>query len=83
MFTRLPRGGVGEVPRRGEKTPLEAVEDHEMMRFLELGLPVRVIPMSADSIPVDREPDIPSWRGASVSWGSRACHTDKVARFHT
>lgn len=43
----------------GEKTPLEAVEDHEMMRFLELGLPVRVIPMSADSIPVDREPDIP------------------------
>lgn len=30
-----------------------------MMRFLELGLPVQVIPMSADSIPVDREADIP------------------------
>lgn len=41
------------------KTPLEAAEDHEMLRFLELGLPVRVIPMSADSIPVDREADIP------------------------
>lgn len=43
----------------GGKTPIEAVEDHEMMRFVELGLPVSVIAMSADSMPVDRESDIP------------------------
>lgn len=41
------------------KTPIEALEDHEMMRFVELGLPVDVIEMSADSMPVDRESDIP------------------------
>lgn len=43
----------------GGKSPIEAVEDHEMMRFIELGLPVSVIEMSADSMPVDRESDIP------------------------
>lgn len=41
------------------KTPIEAVEDHEMMRFLELGLPVKVLPMSDESMPVDRDSDIP------------------------
>ena len=43
----------------GGKTPIEAVEDHEMMRFIELGLPVKVLPMSDDSMPVDRTWDIP------------------------
>ncbi|WP_022872420.1 3-deoxy-manno-octulosonate cytidylyltransferase [Nesterenkonia alba] len=43
----------------GERTPLESVEDNEVMRFLELGLPVEVLKMSDDSMPVDRPDDIP------------------------
>lgn len=31
----------------------------DMARFLDLGLPVWGIPMSAESIPIDREADIP------------------------
>lgn len=42
----------------GGRTRIEAVEDHELMRFLELGLPVEVVPMSADSMPVDRPDDV-------------------------
>lgn len=43
----------------GRKTPLEQIEDNEVMRFLELGLPVQVLEMSDDSMPVDRPDDIP------------------------
>lgn len=42
----------------GQRTPLEAIEDNEVMRFLELGLPVEVLPMSPDSMPVDRPDDV-------------------------
>lgn len=40
------------------RTPLETVEDHEMMRFLELGLPVEVVELSDESLAVDRPSDI-------------------------
>ncbi|GAB3845842.1 3-deoxy-manno-octulosonate cytidylyltransferase [Nesterenkonia populi] len=43
----------------GKKTPLEEIEDNEVMRFLELGLPVEVLEMSDDSMPVDRPDDVP------------------------
>lgn len=42
----------------GARTPIESVEDHEVMRFLELGIPVGVVEMSADSMPVDRPEDV-------------------------
>lgn len=42
----------------GGRTTLEAVEDHEIMRFLELGMPVGVVEMSDDSMPVDRPDDV-------------------------
>lgn len=39
------------------KTPLEAMEDIEILRFLELGYEVRMVPLSADSIAVDTPED--------------------------
>lgn len=54
-----PADALAEFHAVEGKTPIEAVEDHEMMRFLELGLPVQVLPMSDESMPVDRENDIP------------------------
>lgn len=40
------------------KTPLELVEDIEILRFLELGHTVRMLPMSDRSIPVDTAQDV-------------------------
>jgi 3-deoxy-manno-octulosonate cytidylyltransferase (CMP-KDO synthetase) len=40
------------------KTPLEAIEDIEILRFLELGFEVRMIPMSAMSVAVDDPADV-------------------------
>lgn len=40
------------------RTPLEMIEDCEVVRFLELNLPVRVIPMSNRSMSVDRPEDV-------------------------
>ncbi len=42
----------------GKKTPLEKIEDIEILRFLELGMSVRMIPMSNKSIPVDNYRDL-------------------------
>ncbi|MBB4198749.1 3-deoxy-manno-octulosonate cytidylyltransferase [Rhodoblastus sphagnicola] len=39
------------------KTPLEVIEDIEILRFLELGYDVRMAPLSADSIAVDTPED--------------------------
>ncbi len=40
------------------KTPLEAIEDLEMLRFLELGFDVRMVEVSAASIAVDTPEDV-------------------------
>ncbi len=42
----------------GQRTPLESIEDNEVMRFLELGIRVQVVKMSNHSISVDRPNDI-------------------------
>ena len=42
----------------GKKTPLEAIEDIEILRFLELGIRVKMLKMSSQSIPVDHPSDI-------------------------
>lgn len=41
-----------------KKTPLEAEEDIEILRFLELGYEVRMIPLSTESIAVDVPEDV-------------------------
>lgn len=40
------------------RTPLESIEDCEVVRFLELGLPVTVVEMSDRSLSVDRPEDV-------------------------
>jgi len=40
------------------RTPIEQIEDNEVMRFLELGMPVEVVRLSDDSISVDRDEDV-------------------------
>ena len=42
----------------GYKTPLEKIEDIEILRFLELNIPVKMIEMSTQSIAVDLQEDI-------------------------
>tara|TARA_B100001057_G_scaffold486443_1_gene567638 strand:+ start:15960 stop:16163 length:204 start_codon:yes stop_codon:yes gene_type:complete len=41
-----------------KKTKLESIEDCELMRFLELGLDVKMIKMSDKSIAVDNPRDV-------------------------
>ena len=40
------------------KTPLEEQEDIELLRFLELGVKIKMLEMSDESIPIDREEDL-------------------------
>jgi 3-deoxy-manno-octulosonate cytidylyltransferase (CMP-KDO synthetase) len=40
------------------KTPIEAIEDIEILRFLELGFDVQMLAMSTDSIAVDHPHDV-------------------------
>lgn len=42
----------------GSKTPIEEIEDLEMLRFLEKGVSIKVIEMSSESIAVDHPEDI-------------------------
>lgn len=42
----------------GGRSRLESIEDNEVLRFLELGLPVQVVELSSDSISVDRNEDL-------------------------
>jgi len=53
----------------GCKTPLEAVEDIEILRFLELGYDVRMVTLSDDSVAVDCPEDIPKAEAAIRSRG--------------
>ena len=40
------------------KTPLESIEDIEILRFLELGIDVHMVEMSSDSVAVDTQDDV-------------------------
>lgn len=54
----FPRHALEQFAAHGRKTPLEAIEDIEILRFLELGVPVRMVKVSSDSIPVDNPEDV-------------------------
>lgn len=54
----FPRTALAAFTAHGRKTPLEAIEDIEILRFLELGWPVRMVRVSSDSIPVDNPEDV-------------------------
>ena len=54
----FPKAALEAFTSTGTKTPLESIEDIEILRFLELGWEVRMIPMSSDSVAVDNPDDI-------------------------
>lgn len=51
------------------KTPLESIEDIEILRFLELGWDVRMVPMSNQSIAVDNPDDVAKAEAAILRLG--------------
>lgn len=54
----FPRRALEAFITLKSKTPLEQIEDIEILRFLELGFEVRMIALSEDSIAVDLPEDI-------------------------
>ncbi len=54
----FPKKALLEFKNFGKKTPFEEEEDIEILRFLEMGYEVQMIPMSKDSIPIDNPEDI-------------------------
>lgn len=54
----FPRKALSVFAQQELKTPLEAIEDIEILRFLELGIEVRMVEMSDASISVDNPEDI-------------------------
>ncbi len=54
----FPRAALTAFTSSNGKTPLEAIEDIEILRFLELGWEVRMIPMSDTSVAVDNPEDV-------------------------
>lgn len=54
----FPKKALADFSKQCEKTPLEAEEDIEILRFLEMGYDVRMIPLSTESIAVDIPEDV-------------------------
>ena len=54
----FPKVTLKKFKKQTKKTLLEAEEDIEILRFLELGYEVRMIPLSVDSISVDVPEDV-------------------------
>ncbi len=54
-----------------QKTPLEQIEDIEILRFLEMGYDVRMIPLSDASIAVDTPDDVKRAEAAIIARGLR------------
>lgn len=54
----FPPSALAAFSGNGSKATLEEIEDVEILRLLELGFEVRLVPMSADSIPVDTPADV-------------------------
>lgn len=54
----FPPAALAAFSSQTRKTPLEQVEDIEILRFLELGFEVRMIPMTDQSVAVDTPEDV-------------------------
>jgi 3-deoxy-manno-octulosonate cytidylyltransferase (CMP-KDO synthetase) len=53
-----PKQALEDYVSRTKKTMLEDVEDLEILRFLEMGYEVKMVPLSKDSIAVDHPEDV-------------------------
>ena len=54
----IPKGKLTHFAEHGQKTPLEEIEDIEILRFLELGHDVHMVEVSQSSIAVDYPEDV-------------------------
>ncbi len=54
----FPRRALQDFAAQATKTPLEEMEDIEILRFIELGWKVRMVELSAQSVAVDNPEDI-------------------------
>lgn len=54
----FPKSALQIFLSNSNKTPFEEVEDIEILRFLELGLPVKLVEVSGNSMAVDIESDV-------------------------
>lgn len=54
----FPPQALRDYASKEQKTPLEELEDIEILRFLELGYEVRMVPVSGSSIAVDTPEDV-------------------------
>ena len=54
----FPKMSLETFSNVNSKTPIEEIEDLEMLRFLEKGIPIKVVEMSSESIAVDHPEDI-------------------------
>lgn len=59
----FPKPALQLFTSRDTKTELEEIEDLELLRFLEMGVSIRMIPLSSDSIAVDTPEDVERVRG--------------------
>lgn len=53
-----PKAALDAFVRQGKKTELEETEDLEILRFLEMGFQVRMVPLSEESVAVDHPEDV-------------------------
>ena len=54
----FPKASLVSFEKQKMKTPLEQIEDIEILRFLELGWEVRMVPLSIQSVAVDTPEDV-------------------------
>jgi len=54
----FPRQALVDFASQPRKTPLEEMEDIEILRFLELGWEVRMVELSSESVAVDNPEDV-------------------------
>jgi 3-deoxy-manno-octulosonate cytidylyltransferase (CMP-KDO synthetase) len=54
----FPKEALLAFAAHGRKTPLEQIEDIEILRFVELGYQVQMVETSSESVPVDHPHDV-------------------------
>jgi 3-deoxy-manno-octulosonate cytidylyltransferase (CMP-KDO synthetase) len=54
----FPKKSLEAFKEHNAKTPLEQIEDIEILRFLELGWEIRMVPLSIQSVAVDTPEDV-------------------------
>jgi len=54
----FPHQAIMEFGRRTKKTPIEDIEDIEILRFLEMGQSVRMVKVKGSTVAVDTQEDL-------------------------